>query len=83
MAETTQIFFSHKEVVTALLKTQGIHSGVWALAVQFGLGAGNAGATADGSDANPAAIVPILKLGLQKVDTVTGISVDAAEVNPS
>jgi hypothetical protein len=79
MPEIGQIVFSYKEVVTALLKAQGIHEGKWALFVRFGLNAANIGE----SDANlrPTAVIPILELGLQKAEKDTNISVDAAVVN--
>ena len=81
MAELTQLFFSHKEVVTALIKQQNIHEGIWALAVNFGCGAANVGQTADGMDANPAAIIPVLGIGLQRVHVENNMSIDAAKVN--
>jgi len=81
MAETSQIMFTHKEVVEALIKQQGIHEGVWALLLQFGIQGAN---IALGSpNPVPAAIVPIMGIGLQKADQVTSMSVDAAEVNPA
>jgi hypothetical protein len=80
MAETKQIAFTHKEVVEALLKQQGIHEGIWSLYVEFGLGAVNVGASED--SLLPAAVIPVLKIGLQKADKVNSLSVDAARVNP-
>src|SRR5262249_39834596 len=81
MAETSQIMFSHKEVVEALIKQHGIHEGVWSLLVQFGVQGAN---IALGSpNLVPAAIVPIVGIGLQKTDQITGLSVDAAEINPA
>jgi hypothetical protein len=80
MAEATQIVFSHKEVVEALLKKQGIHEGIWGLYVKFGIGASNVGASP--TDILPAAIVPVMELGLQKFDQENNIAVNAANVNP-
>ena len=80
MAEPGQYIFSFKEVVEALLKKQGIHSGVWALYVRFGIKAANIGP--DDTDVRPSAIIPILELGLQKAEKENNISVDAAIVNP-
>jgi hypothetical protein len=79
MAETKQIVFTHKEVVEALLKQQGIHEGIWSLYVEFGLGALNVGASED--SLLPAAVIPITKIGIQKADKVNSLSVDAAQVN--
>lgn len=80
MPEPTQIKFSHKEVVEALLKKYGIHEGIWGLYVKFGIGASNIGPSP--ADILPAAIVPVMELGLQKFDQENNIAVDAATVNP-
>jgi hypothetical protein len=80
MAESTQIVFSHKEVVEALLKTQRIHEGIWGLYVKFGISAINVGAS--DADLVPAAIVPVLQIGLQKFDKENALAVDARKVNP-
>jgi hypothetical protein len=80
MPEATQLTFTHKELVEALIKHQGIHEGIWGLHVQFGISATNVGPSA--SEILPCAIVPIMNLGLQKFETETNISVDASKVNP-
>ena len=80
MPETSQVTFTFKEVVTALLKEQGIHDGIWGLVVNFGLSANNLGASE--GDLRPAAVIPILTLGIAKFDKETNLSVDAAKVNP-
>ncbi len=90
------ITFDYKEVVTALLKQQGIHSGIWALYVEFGLAAVNMPLKAEdgqtvgpvGPDENfrdylkPLAMVPIQRIGLIPAQELTAISVDAKQVNP-
>jgi hypothetical protein len=80
MPETGQIAFTYKEVVEALLKTQDIHEGIWGLFVRFGLGASNIGPT--DTEVQPAAIVPIVQIGLQRMEKESNIAVDAAKVNP-
>ena len=80
MPETSQYTFSFKEIVTALVKAQDIHEGIWGLFVNFGLNASNVGPTE--SELRPAAMVPLLALGLQKFPKETNLSVDAAKVNP-
>ncbi len=80
MAENTQIFFTPKEIVTALLKQQGIHEGLWSLAVRFGIQAMNVGTGPD--DLLPAAIVPVGGIGIQKAEAPNNLTVDAAVVNP-
>jgi hypothetical protein len=80
MGEPSQITFSYKEVVEALVKKQGIHEGIWGLFIKFGISASNIGANHD--DVKPAAIIPVLEIGLQKFEKENNISVDAAKVNP-
>lgn len=80
MPETTQFVFKHKELVEILVKNQNIHEGIWGLFVRFGLGASNVGPTDD--QLQPAAIIPVLEIGLQKFEKESNISVDAAKVNP-
>jgi hypothetical protein len=80
MVQPTQFSYSHREIVELLIKERGLHEGIWGLYVRFGLGASNVGE----SDASlqPAAIVPIVEIGIQKFDKESNIAVDAAKVNP-
>ena len=80
MAEPTQITFNYKEVVEALVKQYGLHEGIWGLWVRFGIKAANIGET--DTEIKPAAIIPLLELGLQKFEKENNISVDASKVNP-
>ena len=80
MAEFDRVTFSHKELAEILVKRQNIREGIWGLYVEFGLKATN---LSTGADQVPAAVIPLLKVGLQKFDEETNISVDAAKVNPS
>ncbi len=80
MAETKQITFSHSEVVEALIRQQDLHEGLWALYLEFGLQGMNAGPST--SELVPAALIAILKIGLQRVSEASNLAVDAAEVNP-
>ena len=74
MAETTQIIFSYKEVAEALLKQQGVHEGVWGIYIKFGIKAANVGETSE--DLRPTAIVPILEIGVQRLEK------ESNQVNP-
>jgi hypothetical protein len=56
--------FTYKEVVEALLKRTDIHEGLWALHVEFGLGALNAGPSEQ--DLKPSAIVPATAYSLSR-----------------
>jgi hypothetical protein len=80
MAEISQLFFTYKEVAEALVKQHGLHEGVWSVAINFGLKATNIGESQ--TDLKPAAIIPILAIGLQKAEKETNLTVDAAKVNP-
>lgn len=80
MPEATQIVFKHKELAEILVKSQNLHAGIWGLFFRFGIGGMNVGQSE--ADLQPAAIVPILEVGLQKFDKENNISVDAAKVNP-
>ncbi len=80
MAEPTRFVFKHKEVAEALIKKQGLHEGIWGVYVRFGLAASNVGASTD--DLNPAAIVPVVEIGIQTFEQENNLSVDAAVVNP-
>jgi hypothetical protein len=80
MAETSQLSFSYKEIVEALIKKQGLHEGIWGLIVKFGMQALNIGPS--DTDLKPAVIIPVLEIGLQKSDKETNLTVDAAKVNP-
>jgi hypothetical protein len=80
MAEPNQIVFTYTEVVEALLKKEGIHEGIWGLYVEFGIQAANVGLSLQ--EAKPAAIIPVMKIGLQKFEEEGSLSVDAGRVNP-
>lgn len=80
MAETSQLIFSFKEIVTALIKSQDIHDGIWGIFVNFGLGASNVGPS--DNELKPTAMIPIIAMGLQRFEKENNLSVDAAKVNP-
>ncbi len=77
MAEVSNITFTYKEVVESLIKRQNLHEGIWQLFVRFGLSAANIGPTEDA--VQPAAIIPIMEIGLQKAEKENNMSVDAAK----
>jgi len=80
MSDVQTITVTHKELVEALITHQGYHEGIWQLYVEFGISATN---MQTGSDQIlPAAIVPILKIGLTKVGAEGPIAIDAAKVKP-
>lgn len=80
MPETSQIVFSHKEIVELMIRQQGIHEGIWGLFIKFSLGASNVGPTA--TEVLPAAIVGVVEIGLQKFEQESNLALDAAKINP-
>jgi len=84
MPETEQITFKHKEIAAVLVREAGLHEGIWGLWIKFGIKAANIGTTEEpGDDLMPAAIIPVLQIGLQRFEKETAIAVDASKVNPA
>ena len=65
MPEATQVQYKHLELVTLMLKDQGIHEGIWMLSVSFGFSVANVGVSE--AEMNPAAIVPLGSIGIQRM----------------
>ena len=80
MAEPNQITFTYKEVAECLVKKHGLTEGIWGIFIKFGIQGANVGPTPD--TVAPAAIVPVLEIGLQRLEQEINIAVDAAKVNP-
>ena len=81
MAETKQITFTYKELAEMMIRHAGLKEGLWGIVVKFGISAANIGQSPE--DVLPAAIVPVLEIGLQRVDEPSRLTVDAAEVTNS
>jgi hypothetical protein len=82
MAEVQNYTFSHKEIAETLVKRLDIHEGLWGIYVEFAFGAANVHPGPDQHTILPAAIVPIVKFGIQRFGQANSLTVDAAEVNP-
>lgn len=67
-----------KDVVEAMIKKQGLTEGIWALYIEFGIGAANI----PGPDGilKPTALIPIISMGLHPAPTISDIAVDAASI---
>ncbi len=78
MPEPQLIKFTFKEIATLMVKQQGIKEGHWGIYVRFGISAANIGSSAE--DVVPAAVVPLLELGLQRFEAPSSLTVDAAAV---
>lgn len=79
MTNTDKIKFTMPELTRVLIKEKGITEGKWILAVEFGIAATNAGP--DDNNLSPAALIPIISIGLVKSENNNNLTVDAAEVN--
>ena len=82
MPEADQHFtYSHREIAEQLVKLADIHEGLWGLYIEFGLAGANMVNAADNTT-TPAAIVPVLRIGIQRFPEANSMTVDAAVVNP-
>jgi hypothetical protein len=82
MAEPARYVYTYKEIAEALVRQQGLHAGLWAIYLEFGIAAANIPQGPAQDQLVPAAIVPVLKVGLQRFEKPNALTVDAAEVNP-
>lgn len=80
MAEAKQISFTFQEIATLLVREQAIHDGHWGIFVKFGIQATNIKTSPN--DLLPAAVIPVLELGIQRFDEANPLTVDASQVNP-
>ena len=80
MGEVQTFTLNYKEVVEVLIKHQDLHEGIWQLYIEFGLGAANI--PTGENQLSPAAIIPINKIGLKRVEAVNSLALDASKVNP-
>ena len=79
MAEATQYQFTHKEVVEALVRKQGLTEGIWTLTLTLGLSVGNTGPDID--NLNPTAMVAVGAFGLSKTTEMTNLAIDASTLS--
>ena len=78
MAEPTQLAFTYKELAEMMVIKAGLSEGLWGIFLKFGIGGANIGQGPD--DVFPAAIVPVLEIGLQRFEEPSRLTVDAAQV---
>jgi hypothetical protein len=85
MAEATQYQITNKELVELIIRRQGIHDGIWMLAINFGFAPGNFGPTETQMNPGIAVVVQqfsILRVALDQPPPPPSITVDASIVNP-
>lgn len=78
MATPKQFKFTFKELAEIMVEKAGVQKGLWGLYVRFGIQAMNIGPS--DAELKPAAVIPIMELGLQEFETANSLTVDAAEV---
>lgn len=81
MAEANNYLLNHQEVAEALVKQLGIHDGLWGIYLEFAIGGANVSRNND-EIYHPAAIVPVTRIGIQRFEKPSNLTVDAAKVNP-
>jgi hypothetical protein len=82
MPESRLFTFELNELVELLIKKQDIHEGLWAFYIEFGFGVANVPMPPDPKNFQPAVINVVNRIGIQKLDSPTNLTVDAAQVNP-
>lgn len=81
MAEAQQqIVYSHKDLITLLLKDQGIHEGMYDISIELQIAVGGFGPTPE--QVLPGAMLGVSRIGIAKAHQVGPNTVDAAVVNP-
>lgn len=76
MPNPKQFSFTFAEIAELLAGKAGVTEGHWGLLVAFGISAGNVGLNDD--DLKPAAIVPVISIGLQEFEKPNNLTVNAA-----
>lgn len=81
-----QITFSHRELARILVREQGLTTGHWGLCARFGIAAANVESPTpernDEKQLTPAAIVPLVEVGIQEFPEPNSLTVDASKVKP-
>jgi len=79
MGQAQQYIFTYQELAELMVKKQGLHEGHWGIYLEFQLTGTN---VQNKEKMTPAALLMVSKVGLQRFDKETPLSVDAAVVNP-
>jgi hypothetical protein len=84
MTDSTQHTFSHEALLAILLKSAGIHEGLWMLSINFGLSATNMSNSNNGEEnLRPCVMAFVENFGLMRVEReLKGLTLDAAIANP-
>jgi transcriptional regulator with XRE-family HTH domain len=82
MPEIKNYTFEHTELAAILVRKLDIHEGFWGVFIEFAFSAANLPAGPDGKTFLPASINFVKKIGIQRFEEPTNLTVDAAELNP-
>jgi hypothetical protein len=74
--------FTFKEVAEALVRQAGLTDGHWGILLRFGIQGMNITNQDNKEEMIPAALVPVMEIGLQRFSKPSPLSVDAAKVTP-
>lgn len=81
MANATRIEFNWEEIATALVRHHGINDGLWTISVNFQFTGKNI--NIEGKSLLPGFVGSLPNVALMRVtQSVPGLTVDAAQVNP-
>lgn len=81
MGQAQQYMFTYKELAELMVKKQDLHEGHWGIYFEFGLQGTNV-QNQEKDQMVPAALLMVSKIGLQRFEKETPLTVDAAIVNP-
>ncbi len=81
MGQAQQYMFTYKELAELMVKKQDLHEGHWGIYFEFGLQGTNV-QNQEKDQMVPAALLMVSKIGLQRFENETPLTVDAAIVNP-
>ncbi|WP_458069258.1 hypothetical protein [Rhodanobacter sp. BL-MT-08] len=84
MTDAIKHSFSHEELLAIVLKSAGIHEGLWMLSINFGLSATNMSNSNNGEEnLRPCVMAFVENFGLMRVERpLQGLTLDAAIANP-
>lgn len=71
-----------RQIAELLVKQNGLHDGMYDVAIEFQMAVGPVAIGAPGTSALPGAIVAVNRIGLVKTDVQGAWTVNAADVNP-
>jgi hypothetical protein len=83
MPEIKTYTFTHTELAEVLIRKLDIHEGLWGISLEFNFTAANVPTSPDPKTVLPASITFVSKIGIQRFDVPTSLTVDAASVNPA